>query len=107
MEIFLPLPCHLDSSLNVLKVLELTVPELDAEIIAQGSTRSYKSSKHLYVDSKHAVPVPRESVYDAEIYCVLVSWLKFSHNIEVTGQWHLERIGDGVMQAICIMLIVI
>ncbi|PKB94522.1 hypothetical protein RhiirA5_438576 [Rhizophagus irregularis] len=94
MEISLPLPRNSDSSLNILKILELTIPELDAEIISQGSTRSYKSSKHLYVDSKRAVPVFRESVYDAEMYRVLVSWLKLFHDIEITGQWHLEKIGD-------------
>jgi len=59
-----------------------------------GSTRSYKNSNFLRVDSKYNEKVPRESVYDAEMYQILVNWLVKEHDFEVTGQWHLEEIGE-------------
>jgi hypothetical protein len=89
-----PLPCHVDSSLDIIKVLELAVHQVDAEIVYQGSSRAYKSSKHLCINSGYAVKVPRESVYDAEMYRIFVNWLKHIHGIEVTGQWHLQGMDD-------------
>ena len=59
-----------------------------------GSFRSYKSSNHLYVNSEHYIKVPRESTYDAEMYRVLVNWLRKIHGYEITGQWHLEQVCD-------------
>ncbi|CAG8517749.1 8307_t:CDS:2 [Racocetra fulgida] len=41
------------------------------------------------------VKVPRESVYDAEMYRILHNWLVKVHNFEVTGQCHLEQVCDG------------
>ncbi|RIA86467.1 hypothetical protein C1645_829231 [Glomus cerebriforme] len=38
--------------------------------------------------------VPRESTYDAEMYRVLVNWLRKIHGYEITGQWHLEQVCD-------------
>jgi hypothetical protein len=46
------------------------------------------------VDSLPCAKVPRESVYDAEMYRVLVGWLYHHYNIDITGQWHLEHSGD-------------
>jgi hypothetical protein len=68
---------------------------MDAEIVHQGSSRVYKSSKHLCVNSEYDVKVPRESVYDAEIYRIFINWLKHTHGLEVTGQWHLKCMGDA------------
>jgi hypothetical protein len=42
------------------------VHQVDAEIVHQGSSQAYKSSKHLCIDSGYAVKVPHESVYDAD-----------------------------------------
>jgi hypothetical protein len=90
------LPLRSDSSVDIVEVTKLLIPQLNANIIHLGSSRAYKNSKFLKVDSAQAVAVPRESVYDAEMYRVLVNWLAYSFNIELTGQWHLEFIGhDG------------
>jgi hypothetical protein len=49
----------------------------------------------LLVDSKQNVEVPRESTYNAEMYRILVNWLAKVHGLEITGQWHLEQVGDN------------
>jgi len=46
------------------------------------------------VNSEHYIKVPRESTYDAEMYWVLVNWLRKIHGYEITGQWHLEQVCD-------------
>jgi len=46
------------------------------------------------VNSKHYIKVLRESTYDAEMYQVLVNWLKKIHRYEITGQWHLKQVCD-------------
>jgi hypothetical protein len=46
------------------------------------------------VNSKHYIKVPRESTYDAEMYQVLVNWLRKIHEYEITSQWHLEQVCD-------------
>lgn len=91
-----PLPLRSDSSIDIIKIVEYVIPRLNAKTIHLGSSRSFKSSKHLRVDSSNYAQVPRESIYDAEMYRVLVDWLTYHHKIDVTGQWHLENVGsDG------------
>ncbi|CAG8706565.1 26622_t:CDS:2 [Racocetra persica] len=51
-------------------------------------------AKVIYIGSEQDVKVPRESVYDAEMYRILHNWLAKVHNFEVTGQWHLEQVCD-------------
>ncbi|CAG8583544.1 2088_t:CDS:2 [Ambispora gerdemannii] len=36
--------------------------------------------------------IPRESTYDAEMYRILVNWLRKIHGYEITSQWHLEQV---------------
>lgn len=77
-------------------MMKLLIPQFNANIIYLGSSRSYKKPQFLKANSTQNVLVPRESVYDAEMYRVLVNWLAYSFNIEITGQWHLEFVGhDG------------
>ncbi|CAG8783632.1 44447_t:CDS:1, partial [Gigaspora margarita] len=58
--------------------------------------RSYKSANRLCVNSEHFIKVPGESTYDAEMYRILVNWLRKIHGFEITGQWHLEQVcADG------------
>jgi hypothetical protein len=78
------------------EMMKLLIPQFNANIIYLGSSRSYKKPKFLKRNSAQNVLVPRESVYDAEMYRVMVNWLVYSFNIEITGQWHLEFVGqDG------------
>ena len=77
-----------------MEILKTAVRDFDQGIISLGSSRSYKSSNHLYVNSEHYIKVPRESTYDAEMYRVLVNWLRKIHGYEITGQWHLEQVCD-------------
>ncbi|CAG8666235.1 19803_t:CDS:2, partial [Gigaspora rosea] len=43
-------------------------------------------------DSKQNLKVPRESIYDAELYQTLFNWFVKVDGFEITSQWHLERI---------------
>ena len=92
----LELPLRSNQSLDTFEVLKTVVRHFDTDMIVQGSLFSYKSSNHLVVDSQCYNKVPRESVYDAEMYRILVNWLKLMHHINIVSQWHLNHIGkDG------------
>nr|CAG8480229.1 11887_t:CDS:2 [Entrophospora candida] len=56
---------------------------IELQTIPLGSSRSYKSSK-----------VPGESIYDAEMYriLVIVNQLRKIHGLEITGQMHPEKV---------------
>ncbi|GES96037.1 P-loop containing nucleoside triphosphate hydrolase protein [Rhizophagus clarus] len=88
------IPLRDDKSIDILEILKTAVRDFDQGIIALRSSRSYKSSNHLYVNSEHYIKVPRESTYDAEMYRVLVNWLRKIHGYEITGQWHFEQVCD-------------
>jgi hypothetical protein len=88
------LPLQANRTVDVFEIIKSTVRTFDPKTIALGSTRSYKTSSHLRVDSKCNVYVPRESTYEAEMYRILHNWLVKVHGLEVTSQWHLEKIGD-------------
>ncbi|CAG8515708.1 8397_t:CDS:2 [Funneliformis caledonium] len=66
-------PLQADGSVDILETVKSTVHVFDQKIITLGSSRSYKSSNHLLVDSEQNVEVPRESLYDAEMYRILVN----------------------------------
>ncbi|CAJ0768904.1 6736_t:CDS:2 [Entrophospora sp. SA101] len=92
---FLPdedVPLRANKTVDILEVVNLAVRTLDQKTIALGSTRAYKNSNNLRVDSKFNEKVPRESVYDTEMYRILLNWLAKVHNFEITSQWHLEQI---------------
>ncbi|CAG8798763.1 20012_t:CDS:2, partial [Racocetra persica] len=84
------MPLRANGLVDVLEVIKSAVRIFDPKTIALGSSRSYKSSNHLLVDSKCNTYVPRESVYDAEMYRILHNWLAKVYDFEITGQWHLE-----------------
>ncbi|CAG8540179.1 16127_t:CDS:2 [Cetraspora pellucida] len=89
-------PLQANGGVNTLEIIKSAVRVFDQKTIALGSTRSYKCSNHLQVESKCDECVPRESVYDAEMYRILHNWLAKVHGFEITGQWHLKGIGsDG------------
>ncbi|KAF0357827.1 P-loop containing nucleoside triphosphate hydrolase protein [Gigaspora margarita] len=87
-------PPRSDNSIDILKILKLAVCTFDQATIALGSNRAYKKLNHLCVNSEPNAKVPRESVYDSEMYRVLQNWLKIINNFRVTGQWHLEQVGE-------------
>ena len=94
MDVSADIPLRGDGSIDILEILKTAVCDFDQGIISLGSSRSYKSSNHLYVNSEHYIKVPRESTYDAEMYQVLVNWLRKIHGYEITGQWHFEQVCD-------------
>jgi hypothetical protein len=55
------IPFRDDGSVDILEILKTAVCDFDQGIIALGSSRSYKSSNYLYVNSEHYIKVPRES----------------------------------------------
>ncbi|CAG8496825.1 7051_t:CDS:2 [Funneliformis mosseae] len=87
-------PLQANGSVDILETVKSTICVFDRKIISLGSSRSYKSSNHLLVDSEQNVKVPRESTYDAEMYRILVNWLAIVNGFEITGQWHLEKVCD-------------
>ncbi|CAG8650478.1 20555_t:CDS:2, partial [Cetraspora pellucida] len=88
------IPFQNDGSVDILEILKTAVRDFDQGIIALGSSYSYKSSNHLYINSEHYIKVTRKSTYDAEMYRVLVNWLIKIHGYEITSQWHLEKVCD-------------
>ncbi|KAF0421766.1 P-loop containing nucleoside triphosphate hydrolase protein [Gigaspora margarita] len=84
--------------MDVFEVVKVTVRTFDQKTIALGSSRFYKSSNHLLVNSKQNAKVPREGTYDAEMYRILTNWLTKVHGYEITGQWHLDGICDDVIE---------
>lgn len=59
-------------TLDISKVLKESVIVFDREIMT--SFCSYKTT-HMVVNNANNVRVPRESVYDAELYQILSNWL--------------------------------
>ncbi len=88
------MPLQANGSVNTLEVIKSAVCTFDQKTIALGFTRSYKCSNHLQVEAKCNECVPRESVYDAEMYRILHNWLAKVYGFEITSQWHLEGIGN-------------
>jgi hypothetical protein len=82
-------PYHSSRTLDILEALKQIVVIFDKEIIR--SLSSYKTAC-VAVNSLENVTVPRESVYDAELYRIMTNW--FSEFI-VTGQWHLKYRANG------------
>ena len=71
-------------TLDILKALKQVVCVFDKETIK--SCNSFKLARVL-VNNANNREVPRESVYDAELYRIMSNWLG---RFTVTGQWHLK-----------------
>ncbi|KAF0425160.1 transcriptional regulator [Gigaspora margarita] len=76
-------------TLDIFKVLKKSIIVFDREIITSFS--SYKTACVL-VNNVNNVRVPRESVYDAELYWILSNWLV---GFIITEQWHLKYCISG------------
>ncbi|CAG8761697.1 8437_t:CDS:2, partial [Racocetra fulgida] len=75
--------------LDILTTLTQVVRVFDQETIK--SNNSFKIA-HVPVNNANNREVPRESVYDAELYRVMSNWLS---RFTVTGQWHLKYRAGG------------
>ncbi|CAG8584039.1 9716_t:CDS:2, partial [Scutellospora calospora] len=60
-------PLRSDESLDILEILKLAVCTFDQNAITLGSTRSYKSSNYLRVETKCNEKVPREMASQAAL----------------------------------------
>src|SRR6266542_3238429 len=87
-------PLQANGTVNIFEVVKSVVCTFDPKTIALGSFRSYKNSNNLLIDSKQNIRVPRESVYEAEMYRILTNCLAKVHEFEITSQWHLEKVCD-------------
>ncbi|CAG8781083.1 45941_t:CDS:1, partial [Gigaspora margarita] len=76
-------------TLNVLEVLKQVVRVFDQETIK--SRNSFKLAR-VPVGNANNREVPRESVYDAELYRIMSNWLG---RFTITGQWHLKYRASG------------
>lgn len=99
MEFFFPeidIPLRINKSMDILGIVKQAFCFFDQNTIARGSSRPYKSSNNLLVDSKPNMNVPRKSVYDTEMYRILFNWFTKVYHYEIIRQWHLEQVGkDG------------
>ncbi|PKC68839.1 hypothetical protein RhiirA1_440353 [Rhizophagus irregularis] len=71
-------------------VLQRVIPK---SIIKYACERSFEIAK-VRVNSERNQSVPRESVYDSELYRVLWNWLS-GFGFQITGQWHLINRNDN------------
>ena len=62
------IPLRNNGSIDVLDILKTAVCDFDQGTIALESSHSYKSSNHIYINSKHFIKVSWESTYNAEMY---------------------------------------
>src|SRR6266536_1523931 len=69
-------PLQANGSVNILEVIKSTVCVFDNKIISFGSSRSYKNSKHLLINFKRNVEVPRESTYTTGSRCFFKTAVK-------------------------------
>ncbi|CAG8695878.1 20067_t:CDS:2, partial [Dentiscutata erythropus] len=76
-------------TLDILKALKQVVCIFDREIMK--SCNSFKTA-HVLVNNVDKLEVPRESVYDAELYRIMSNWLV---GFTITGQWHLKYCISG------------
>ncbi|CAG8535814.1 1245_t:CDS:2 [Dentiscutata heterogama] len=77
-------PYHPLGTLNIFEVLKQVIRVFYQETIK--SCNSFKLARVL-VNNANNQEVPRESVYDAELYRIMSNWLG---RFTVTGQWHLK-----------------
>ncbi|CAG8528853.1 7476_t:CDS:2 [Racocetra fulgida] len=71
-------------TLDIFEVLKQVIRVFDRETIK--SCNSFKLARVL-VSNSYDRKVPRESVYDAELYRIMSNWLG---RFTITGQWHLK-----------------
>ncbi|CAG8579474.1 12231_t:CDS:2, partial [Cetraspora pellucida] len=76
-------------NLDILEALKQIVSIFDQETIK--SCNSFKLARVL-VNNANNREVPRESIYDAELYRIMSNWLG---RFTVTGQWHLKYRASG------------
>ncbi|CAG8447998.1 16907_t:CDS:2 [Funneliformis caledonium] len=67
-DIFNNISLQNDRFIDILEGLKIAIRDFDQSIIVLDSSRLYKSSNHMYVNSEHYLKVPSESIYDAKIY---------------------------------------
>ncbi|RHZ83804.1 hypothetical protein Glove_87g232 [Diversispora epigaea] len=85
-------PYHSSSqTLDILEILKQAIRTFDKENMGLAFIRSSKKV-HVNVNKVKNQRVPRESVYDAELYRILSNWLI---GFQITGQWHLIRRTNG------------
>ncbi|RUS22703.1 hypothetical protein BC937DRAFT_87685 [Endogone sp. FLAS-F59071] len=79
-----PIPKQYEGGpLNILEVLKESLKFFDKGLIERAADRSYKRANNILV--------PRESVYNGELFRILKIWLFNLGNYKVTGQWHLRK----------------
>ncbi|PKC73339.1 hypothetical protein RhiirA1_522996 [Rhizophagus irregularis] len=83
-----PVPQTHEGSLKIIDTLIEAVRCFDKTIIHNAFKRSFKKAL-VEVDGYLHTKVPRESVYDTELYRILVNWIVNECNFVVTGQHHL------------------
>ncbi|CAB4378939.1 unnamed protein product [Rhizophagus irregularis] len=83
-----PVPQTREGSLKIIDTLIEVIRCFDKTIIHNAFKRSFKKAL-VEVDGCLHTKVPRESVYDTELYRILVNWIVKECNFVVTGQHHL------------------
>ncbi|RUS30826.1 hypothetical protein BC938DRAFT_478913, partial [Jimgerdemannia flammicorona] len=81
---------------DILKIVMTAVHYFNKDILRNAVTRAFKTPKYGRVEGKPLQDVPRESVYDSELYRVFMNWLVEDYEMGVTGQWHVVTETDPI-----------
>lgn len=78
-------------TLDILEILKQAVCTFDRGNMNLAYLRSFKRA-YVNVNNVRNECVPKESVYEAELYRILSNWLI---GFKITGQWHIVRHNNG------------
>jgi len=74
--------------IDIYAILKVVLEIFDGSLIKRAAETSYKTAT-VKVGGRTKVKVPRESIYDSELFRTLSNWFKQQlGGVEVTGQWH-------------------
>ena len=82
--------------LDLYAILKMVLKIFDGNLIERAAGSAYKTAT-VKVGGHTKVKVPRESIYDSELFRILSNWLK-QERFKVIGQWHhvvMFRPGTG------------
>ncbi|RUS18183.1 hypothetical protein BC937DRAFT_89064 [Endogone sp. FLAS-F59071] len=79
---------------DVLQLVLDAVKYFNKDILCNAFIHAYKTPRYGKVEGRTFQNVPRESVYDSELYRVLICWLVDLYGMRVTGQWHATTVAD-------------
>ncbi|RUS16242.1 hypothetical protein BC937DRAFT_91453 [Endogone sp. FLAS-F59071] len=81
---------------DILQIVMTAVHYFNKDVLRNAVTRAFKAPKYGRVEGKTLQDVPRESVYDSELYRIFMNWLVRDYRMRITGQWHVVTETDPI-----------